>query len=66
MLVRSLDWRACHYSSKVGAILPKVAFLATIYAPAVTFHMRAGIPQVRASTDITLYSALLGRETPRP
>jgi len=66
MLVRSLNWRACRCPSKVGEILPKVAFLATIVAPTVALHTRAGVPQVRASTYITLYSALLGRETLRP
>jgi len=66
MLVRSLNWRACRCPSKVGAILPKVAFLTTVVAPMVTLHTRAGVPQVRAFTYITLYSALLGRETPRP
>jgi len=54
MLVRSLDWRTCHYSSKVGEILPKVAFLATVVAPAVTLHTWASVPQVGTSTDIAL------------
>jgi len=66
VLVRSLNWRACYCPGKVGAILPKVAFLAIVIAPTVTLHTRAGVSQVRASTYIALYSTLLRRETPRP
>jgi len=58
--------RACHCPGNGGTVLPEVAFLATVIASAVTLHTRAGVPQVRASIYITLYSALLGRETPRP
>jgi len=66
MLVGNLNWRACHCPSKVGAILPKVTFLATVVAPAITLHTWTGVPQVRASTYIALYSALLGKETSKP
>jgi len=66
MLSRSLYWRSHHCSSKGGAIFPKVAFLATVVAPAIVLYARAGAPQMRASAYVTLYSTLLGRKTPRP
>jgi len=66
MLVGSLNWRACRCLGNGGTVLPEVAFLATIVASTVTLHTRAGVPQVRASIYITLYSALLERETARP
>jgi len=66
MLVGRLNWRACCCPSKGGVVLPKVAFLATIVASAVAFHAQADIPQVGASTYVTLHSALLGRKAPRP
>jgi len=43
-----------------------VAFLATIVAPAVTLNAWTNTPQVRASTDVALNSALLWRKAPRP
>ena len=55
-----------HCPSKRGAVLPKVAFLAIVITSAVTFHMRADSPQMRAPTLEALNSALLCRETPRP
>jgi len=64
--MESLNWRACCCPSKVGTILPKVAFLATIVAPAVTLHAWTTTPQVRASTNIALNSSLLRRKAPRP
>jgi len=64
--VRGLNWRACCCPSKVGTILPKVAFLATVVAPAVTLHAWTSTPQVRASTNVALNSALLWRKPPRP
>jgi len=65
VLVRGLNWRACCCPSKVGTILPKVSFIATIVAPAVTFYAWTSTAQVRASTDVALNSALLWRKAPR-
>jgi len=66
MLVGRLNRRVCRCPGNGGTVFPEVAFLATVVAPAVTLHTRADVPQMRASTYITLYSALLGRETPKP
>ena len=43
-----------------------MAFIATVVALAVTLHVWAHIPQMRASTYVTLHSVLLGRKAPRP
>jgi len=62
----SLNWRACCCPSKVGTVLPKVAFLATIVAPTITLHTGTSVPRVGSSTCVTLHSTLLRRKTPRP
>jgi len=62
----SLNRRACRCPGKVGTILPKVAFLATVVAPTVTLHMWTSVPQVGSSTCVTPNSALLRRKAPRP
>jgi len=62
----SLDWRACCCPGKVGTVLPKVAFLATVVASTVALHAWASAPQVRTSTNITLNSTLLRRKAARP
>jgi len=66
VLVRSLNWRAYRCPGKVGTVLPKVAFLATIITPTVTLHTWTSTPQVRASTNVALNSTLLRRKAPRP
>ena len=66
MLMGSLNWRACFCAGKVGTVLPKVAFLATVVAPTITLYTRAGTPQMRAPTYVALHSTLLGRKTTKP
>jgi len=66
VLLRSLNWRSCHYTSKREAVLAKVAFFATIITSTVAFHMQADTPQMSASTTKALDPVLLGRKTPRP
>jgi len=66
MLMGSLNWRACCCPGKVGIVLPKVAFLATVVAPAVTLYTWTSAPQVGYSTYVTLNSTLLRRKAPRP
>ena len=62
----TLNWRACCCPGKVGTVLPKVAFFATVVAPTVTLHTWTSTPQVGSSTYITLNSTLLKRKAPRP
>jgi len=56
----------CHYPSKGGVVLSKLAFLAIVITPVITLHVWANIPQMRASTYETLYSTLLRRKASRP
>jgi len=62
----SLNWRACRCPGKVGTVLPKVGFLATVVAPTVTLHTWTSVPRVGSSTCVTLHLTLLRRKTPRP
>jgi len=66
MLVGSQHWKACCYPCKVRAVLPNVAFLATVVASTVAFHAWAGTPQMMSPTYVVLHSTLLGRKTTRP
>ena len=60
------NWGTCRYPREGGAILAKVAFLATIVAPLKACKLGANIPLVRSPTLVALNLTLLGRRLRRP
>jgi len=64
VLGKGLNWRLCHCPSKGGAVLAKVALLATVVTSVVNLHMWANATYMRAPIVETLNSTLLRRKAP--